>query len=57
MGLHGSLNQSFRERDKIQYDIIVQLSGSIDRPDSENEDVMIQGKSISLETVHNAIQC
>jgi hypothetical protein len=51
------LNQSFRERDKIQYDIIVQLSGPIDCPDSENEDVMIQGKSISLETVHNAIQC
>jgi hypothetical protein len=43
------LNQSFRERDKIQYDIIVQLSGPIDCPDSENEDVMIQGESISLD--------
>ncbi len=43
------LNQLFRERDKIQYDVIVQISGPIDCPDSENEDVMIQGESISLD--------
>jgi hypothetical protein len=41
------LNQSFRERDKIQYDVIAHLSEPIDCPYSENEDVMIQGESIS----------
>lgn len=47
--VQSELNQLFRERDKIQYDVIVQLSGSIDCPDSENEDVMLQGESISLD--------